>query len=113
MADGIKLYDMQTITDSKVKLRTTLSLPSGVILADTEFELHFYVRPNSRQVFRKEDLVKVDGNSYDAIVDTAIIGPGEIMVEARVELPEAGGTRTEIVAISTGIITYPYGVRRS
>lgn len=80
----------------------------GTGMKDLDFKLEFYVHPNRRVYFRKEDLVHVamsDGDKFYALLNTAGMGHGQLMCRATIQDAEPkwkGGSRPVIINQSTG-----------
>ena len=91
-------------------IQVSIDSHRGQSMADLDFSLEFYVYPNRRKTFRKDELVRIDktdGTSlYIALIDTRMLGVGELMCHVRIGDPEprwAGGKRPVLVKRATGI----------
>lgn len=102
---------IRELAGTEVKLSVSIAA-SGLSMDDYDFECEFYPRrtgvENRRRALRKrkEDMVRVDGTSYIAVVDTAVTGPGELMCRTTAWIPDGhcdDGLRTEIQTAFTGV----------
>lgn len=77
-------------------------------MRDLEFSLEFYVYPNRRVRFSKDKLIRIeraDGDAYYALLDSRVLGTGQLMCNVRISDPEprwAGGKRPVILKRNTG-----------
>lgn len=103
---------MSTLVGSQLKFAISLSLPSHLTMDDVDWNLRFYCYFGRFFLAPKGDCVRIDSNTYEVVVDTGIIGDGDIIVDAEVLLPTlGGGYRTEFVSYKTGLKTVRNGLR--
>lgn len=91
-------------------IETDIDNVKGLPVRDIDFTLSFFVHPNRRVTFRKNELVHIalsDGDKYYALLDTRKVGSGELMCDITIRDPEprwVGGARPVILRQSTGKI---------
>lgn len=72
---------------------------------DVEFSCKFWTFKES-VTLRKNEMIRIDEENYVAVIDSSLIGRGEIRVQTTVLIPDTdcdGGIRTEIYTEQTGI----------
>lgn len=89
-----------------VKLNINVEPIDGQHLKDMKFSCAFYVSPSKKIILDKSEMIEYDEDNYIAIVDSSLIGAGEIKcrLEASISDPDCpDGWRKEIVTFSTRI----------
>ena len=90
-----------------LKLNIYIAPIDGVSISDTDFKVTAYTPHRLSQIVAvKDNLIKVDDDNYILVVDTSLIGTGQlkIRVEADIEDYEVeGGYRKEVAVVDTGI----------
>lgn len=103
---------MATIKNESLFVGTELKLniniePIGeVTMEDYDFEVEVYCSSKKTIIIPKKDAIKVDSNNYIVLVDTNIVGAGELKCKITAHVPDgdfADGERTEVVICTTGI----------
>lgn len=100
------------ITRTKIFLGTELKLniniePIGELtMDDYDWSVEAYCSTRNTVVIKKKDAIRMDSDNYVILVDSAIIGSGDIKCRITAYIPDGDfhdGLRTEIVGIDTGI----------
>lgn len=90
-----------------LKLNIHIDPINGISISENDFTVTAYTPHRLSQIIAtKDNLIKVDDNNYILVVDTSLIGTGQlkIKVEADVEDYEIeGGYRKEVAVVDTGI----------
>jgi hypothetical protein len=102
---------METIkvcAGTEVKLNI-YNLPIGdLTMDDYSFEIEAYTPRGRRSlVFTKDQAIRVDENNYLVVIDTAMIGPGELWCRQTAQIPDndlPDGFRKEVDAQFTGVV---------
>ena len=104
---------MATITQNnspflgtELKLNIHIEPIGSTTMDDYEFEVEVYCSPKKTIVIPKADAIKIDENNYVVLVDTNIVGAGDLKCKVTASVPDADFPdmmRTEVVAIDTGI----------
>lgn len=91
---------------TEIKLNIHIEPIGSMCMDDYEFEVETYCSPKKTIVTKKSEAIRVDENNYVVLVDTAIVGAGDLKCKVTAQLPDADFPdmlRTEVVAIDTGI----------
>lgn len=91
---------------TELKLNVNIE-PMGELTMDSyDFEVEVYCSPKKTIVTPKSNMIRTDENNYIVLVDTAIVGAGDLKIKVTAYIPDADFPdmlRTEVVAIDTGI----------
>lgn len=101
MANGI------SITGTIVKINVHFDRIGNLSMDNYDFSCDFYIYPNKSITIHKNKMIRLDEDNYIAVVDTAIIGAGEIIMRATAMIPDGdcpNGIRKEVAGCSTGIV---------
>lgn len=91
---------------TELKLNINIEPFAGVTMEDYDFEVEIYCSPKRTIVIPKEKAIKIDESNYVVLVDTNIVGAGDLKCKVTADVPDADFMdmiRTEVVAIDTGI----------
>ena len=97
---------------TEVFLGTELKLnvyiePIGTVTMDSyDFEVEVYCSPKRTIIVPKKEAIRIDENNYVILVDTNIVGAGDLKCKVTAQVPDADFsdmTRTEVVAMDAGI----------
>ena len=91
---------------TELKLNVNIEPVNGLTMDDFNFEVVVYCTPSKSLTIPKNDAVKIDSNNYVVLIDTRIVGAGDLKckVSAFIDDPDfPDGYRTEIVVIDAGI----------
>ncbi|MCD8282388.1 MAG: hypothetical protein LUC22_03930 [Prevotella sp.] len=88
-------------TQLKLAIRIQLA---GLAMDEMDFTCRFYTYTDKYIDITRDEMV-VDNGCYIAVVDTRWLSEGELWLRTTAVVPDedAGGTRTEISTIRTGI----------
>lgn len=90
-----------------LKLNIHIDPINGISLSEIDFTVTAFTPHRLSQIVAvKDNLIKVDDDNYILVVDTSLIGTGQlkIKVEADIEDYEVeGGYRKEVAVVDTGI----------
>ena len=89
-----------------ISKQSRVLLEAKLTMDDFNFEVVVYCTPSKSLTIPKNDAVKIDSNNYVVLIDTRIVGAGDLKckVSAFIDDPDfPDGYRTEIVVIDTGI----------
>lgn len=99
---------METDLGTIYKLNVNIELPDNLTMDDVDFSCRFYCWKDSIEV-NKDQMIRLDENNYIAVVDSNLIGRGEIINQVTVNIPDndiEDGFREEIYTDRTGIKIY-------
>lgn len=91
---------------TELKLNIHIEPIGDITMDDYNFEVEIYCSPKKTIVIPKSDAIKIDENNYIVLIDTNIVGTGDLKCKVTAHIPDADfddDFRTEIVAIDTGI----------
>ena len=103
------MADNRPIIGTEFKVLVEIEPVDDVHMEDMELTCQFYTRLDNPLTVTKEQMIKVDADSYIALVDTTGMGAGSLRNRITVDIPDkdfADGYRREIVDIETGIRVY-------
>ena len=96
----------QVFLGTELKLNVNIEPIGSVTMDEYDFEIEVYCSPKRTISINKEEAIRVDANNYIVLVDTEVIGAGDLKCKVKAEIPDADfddRRRTEIVAVETGI----------
>jgi hypothetical protein len=91
---------------TELKLNINIEPIGTVTMEDYDFEVEVYCSAKKVIVIPKSEAIKVDGNNYIVLVDTNVIGAGELKCKITAYIPDgdfADRKRTEVVVSTTNI----------
>lgn len=91
---------------TELKLNINIEPMGEVTMEDYDFEVEVYCSAKRVVVIPKSEAIKVDSNNYIVLVDTNVIGAGELKCKITAHVPDgdfADRERTEVVVCTTGI----------
>ncbi len=94
------------INGTILKINVHIERICCLTMDDFDFECDFFVYPNKKFTLKKSEMVRKNEDNYMAVVDTSVVGEGEIKVRATALLPDddcPDGFRKELAECSTGI----------
>lgn len=109
------IRELRELAGTEVKINISIEPIDGMTMDDYDFECMFYPFINNVEYKRKQvtltkdKMIRIDENNYIAVVDTLLLGAGEIMVQITRKVPDMDcedGLRTEIGAKTTGIVIH-------
>lgn len=108
MAENNKInYNIPSV-GTLLKIAVSAEIGNDMHLEDVDFECYFHkegFEKKGQQVL-KDDMIRIDADTYIAIVDTKLIGVGNYYCLLTVQVPDndvEGGLRTEAVRFPTYI----------
>lgn len=106
------MTDNRPIIGTEFKVLVEIEPVDNVRMSDMEFSCRFYTQLNRPKTITKSDMIKVDDNSYIALVDTTGMREGALRNRMTVDIPDkdfADGYRREIVDVGAGTRIYSSG----
>lgn len=100
------------IVGTEFKVLIEIEPVDDVHMADMEFNCRFYTQLNRPKTITKNEMIKVDDNSYIALVDTTGMKDGALRNRMTVDIPDkdfADGYRREVVDVGAGTRIYSSG----
>ena len=97
---------MKIYQGTEIKLNVNIEPMKGVSMESYDFKVEIYTLPSKVLTFKKSDAIRVDSNNYIVLVDTSLLGAGEIKCKVTAYIPDGDfqdGLRTEIAVTNTGI----------
>lgn len=102
------MADYQLEGTEKV-MRLELSSVGGLNMDDYKWDCKIFCNPRNVITISKDEMTRIDEKAYEFILDTDLIGPGEITCQLHVRIPDnrfSDGYRDEHILIPTGDRTY-------
>lgn len=91
---------------TELKLNINIE-PIGTVTMDSyDFEVEVYCSPKKTIIVKKNDAIRIDESNYVILVDTNVVGAGDLKCKVTAQIPDADFSdmiRTEVVAMDTGI----------
>ena len=103
------MADNRPIIGTEFKVLVEIEPVDEVHMSDMEFICEFYTRLGNPLSVTKEQMIKVNDDSYIALVDTTGMSAGTLRNRMTVDIPDkdfADGYRREIVDIEAGTKIY-------
>ena len=97
---------MKVYQGTEIKLNVNIEPMKGVSMESYNFNVEIYTFPSKVLTFNKSDATRVDANNYIVLVDTSLLGAGEVKCKVTAYIPDddfKDGLRTEIAVTNTGI----------
>ena len=106
----------KTLVGTELKMVVNFLYPSDsdITLDTIDFYVEFFCKPRQRLVLQKEDLVREEEEiegltvvTWYAMVDTNIVGPGQLKMRLMAYIPDAAASeeiREEYAEIDTNVI---------
>jgi hypothetical protein len=91
---------------TELKLNINIEPIGAVTMEDYDFEVEVYCSAKKVIVIPKSEAIKVDSNNYIVLVDTNVVGAGELKCKITAHIPDgdfADRGRTEVVVCTTNI----------
>lgn len=106
------MAENRPIVGTEFKVLVEIDPVDGVHMTDMEFTCQFYTRQDRPMTISKKRMIKVDDNSYVALVDTTGMSAGVLRNRMTVDIPDKDfddGYRREIVDVGAGTRIYSSG----
>lgn len=97
---------MDIIVGTELKINVNVEPFGDTHLEDCYFECIFYVKKSRAQLIKKEDMIRQDKDNYVALVDSAKLGPGRLLLKISVYVPDmdfGDANRKEVDLLWTGV----------
>jgi hypothetical protein len=91
---------------TELKLNIHIEPIGDTTMDDYDFEVEVFCSPKKPIIIPKENTVRVDSDNYVVLVDTNIVGAGDLKCKVTAQVPDSDfpdQLRTEVVCIDTGI----------
>lgn len=91
---------------TEMKLNISIEPLEGYTMDDYDFSVEIYVSPRKVVSVTKQDCLRVDQNNYIVLLDTNLVGVGNLMCKVTAHIPDEDfedGLRSEVSIIQTGI----------
>ena len=103
------MTDNRPIIGTEFKVLVEIEPVDEVHMVDMEFTCQFYTKLNDPLMVTKEQMIKVNDDSYIALVDTTGMSAGTLRNRMTVDIPDkdfADGYRREVVDVEAGTKIY-------
>ena len=97
---------MNVYQGTEIKLNVNIEPMKSVSMESYDFKIEVYTSPLKVLTFNKGDANRVDANNYIVLVDTSLLGAGDVKCKVTAYIPDGDfkdGLRTEIAVANTGI----------
>ena len=97
---------MTPFLGTELKINVSIEPIGELTMDDYEFVVDMYCSPKKIATTHKVDAIRIDSDNYVVIVDTEVVGAGELKCKVTAQIPDGDfpdALRTEVVAINTGI----------
>lgn len=91
---------------TELKLNIHIEPIGDTTMDDYDFEVEVFCSPKKPIIIPKENTIRVDSDNYVVLVDTNIVGAGDLKCKVTAQVPDwdfPDQLRTEVVCIDTGI----------
>lgn len=91
---------------TELKLNIHIEPIGDTTMDDYDFEVEVFCSPKKPIIIPKENTVRVDSDNYVVLVDTNVVGAGDLKCKVTAQVPDwdfPDQLRTEVVCIDTGI----------
>lgn len=91
---------------TELKLNIHIEPIGDTTMDDYDFEVEVYCSPKRPIIIPKANAIRVDSDNYVVLVDTNIVGAGDLKCKVTAQVPDGDFSdqlRTEVVCIDTGI----------
>lgn len=91
---------------TELKLNIHIEPIGEITMDDYYFEVEVFCSPKKPIIIPKENTIRVDSDNYVVLVDTNIVGAGDLKCKVTAQVPDGDfpdQLRTEVVCIDTGI----------
>jgi hypothetical protein len=79
----------RVFTGTEIKVNVSIEPIDGLSMQDYDFEVYFFCSPVYKQVITKEQAKMVDKDNYLCLVDTRVVGVGNLKCMVIAHLPDA------------------------
>lgn len=97
---------MKVYQGTEIKLNVNIEPMLDVSMESYDFKVEIYTFPSKVLTFNKSDAIRVDSNNYIVLVDTSLLGEGDVKCKVTAHIPDddfKDGFRTEIAVTNVGI----------
>jgi hypothetical protein len=91
---------------TELKLNIHIEPIGDTTMDDYDFEVEVFCSPKKSIITPKADLIRVDSDNYIVLVDTNVVGAGDLKCKVTAQIPDGDfpdQLRTEVVIVDTGI----------
>lgn len=91
---------------TEIKLNISIDPIDGVTMDDYDFTIEAYCSAKRVMTIKKEDALRVDSSNYIILLDTTILGAGNLKCKITAHIPDddfSDALRTEVVVVDTGV----------
>lgn len=91
---------------TELKLNLNIEPIGQVTMDDYDFEVEVYCSVKRAIVISKRETIRVDENNYILLVDTSLVGAGDLKCKVIAHVPDndfEDGFRDEVIGFDTGI----------
>lgn len=91
---------------TELKLNISIEPVDGLTMDDYEFQIEAYCTPRKTIVVQKSEAIKVDSTNYIILVDTSVVGQGDLKLKVTAHIPDGDFNdqlRTEVMVVDTGL----------
>lgn len=92
---------------TKPKLNINIEPIGEVTMDDYDFEVDIYCSLKRVQTTKKEDAIRVDENNYIVLVDSNLLGHGDVKAKVTAYIPDDDfddGIRPEVAYVATDLV---------
>lgn len=91
---------------TELKLNVNIDPIGSVSMSEYDFTIEVYCSPKKNIAVTKEQAIKINEHNYVVLVDTNIVGAGDLKCKITAHIPDSDfsdGIRTEVAFIDTKI----------
>lgn len=95
-----------SVIGTELKIKINVKPIDNIHLSDCSFSCIFFINTSKTVVLDKSQLLKVDDDTYIALLNSEDLGVGTIKMTINIKVPDSDfsdGYRTEIETVCTGI----------
>jgi hypothetical protein len=103
------MEENRPIVGTELKVLVQIDPVDNVHMVDMLFDCRFYTRLDNPLIITKDKMIKVNDDSYIALVDTTGMSAGTLRNRMTIDIPDkdfADGYRREIVDVEAGTKIY-------
>lgn len=94
------------LVGTELKININIEPIDNKHMSEYDWTAHVYCNSKASLNLSKSDAIKKDDDNYIILIDTSLLGTGDLKCKLTAYIPDADfidGLRTEIVGINTGI----------
>lgn len=92
---------------TELKLNINIAPIGGVNMDIFDFAVELYCNPARSQIITKDDAIRIDEDNYMVVVNTDIVGTGDLKAKITARVPDGDldddATRAEVTCVETNI----------